>query len=200
MKLQTVEMLKKRRSYYALDKNIKSSEEDIKNAIRDVVYYSPTPFNVQSERVVVLMGESHDYLWENIVMETLRDIVNDEEKFKSTEEKINGFKSGYGTILIFEDGKILEEAKSGLGSYGPNLDLWSEHANGIVTIGLWTALGELGMGANLQHYNPVIDEEVKEKWNIPREWVLKSQMVFGNILQEPKEKSKVDIDKRVLFK
>ncbi|SHH46788.1 hypothetical protein SAMN02745245_01383 [Anaerosphaera aminiphila DSM 21120] len=200
MKLQTVEMLKKRRSYYALDKNIKSSEEDIKNAIRDVVYYSPTPFNVQSERAVVLMGENHDYLWKNIVMETLRSIVNDEEKFKSTEEKINGFKSGYGTILIFEDGKALEEAKSGLGSYGSNLDLWSEHANGIVTIGLWTALGELGLGANLQHYNPVIDDEVKEKWNIPREWILKSQMVFGNILQEPKEKSKVDIDKRVLFK
>ncbi|RVU54698.1 nitroreductase family protein [Anaerosphaera multitolerans] len=200
MELKTVELLKNRRSFYVLDKNIKVSEEEIKEAIREIVKYSPSPFNVQSEKVVVLFGEDHDYLWGTIVMETLRKIVGGEEKFKETEAKINGFKNGYGTILIFEDKDILEEAKKGLGSYAPNLDTWSEHANGIVTIGLWIGLRELGLGANLQHYNPIIDEEVKDKWDIPKNWILKSQMVFGNILEHPEEKSKIDINSRVVFK
>ena len=44
---------------------------------------------------------------------------------------------------------------------------------------LWTAIESLGMGANLQHYNPLIDASVQETWGLPEHWVLKSQLVFG---------------------
>lgn len=44
---------------------------------------------------------------------------------------------------------------------------------------IWVALVAEGFGANLQHYNPVIDEDVKSTWDVPHGWVLKSQMVFG---------------------
>lgn len=31
---------------------------------------------------------------------------------------------------------------------------------------VWTALETEGLGATLQHYNPIIDDEVKNEWNI----------------------------------
>lgn len=35
---------------------------------------------------------------------------------------------------------------------------------------VWTALAEQGIGASLQHYNPVIDEAVRVAWDLPTSW------------------------------
>ena len=44
---------------------------------------------------------------------------------------------------------------------------------------IWTALELEGLGANLQHYNPLINQKVAATWNIPQEWELNAQLVFG---------------------
>ena len=44
-----------------------------------------------------------------------------------------------------------------------------------------TALAQENIGANLQHYNPVIDEAVVAEWSIPANWNLRAQMVIGSI-------------------
>lgn len=44
---------------------------------------------------------------------------------------------------------------------------------------LWTALEAEGFGASLQHYQPLIDRKAQEHWNIPVEWRLRAQLVFG---------------------
>jgi len=49
---------------------------------------------------------------------------------------------------------------------------------------IWVALREYGFGANLQHYNPLIDQEVKENFNIPTSWNLIAQMPFGAIEED----------------
>ena len=35
------------------------------------------------------------------------------------------------------------------------------------------------IGASLQHYNPLIDNEVREHWGLPGQWQLIAQMPFG---------------------
>lgn len=62
---------------------------------------------------------------------------------------------------------------------------------------LWTALEAEGMGANLQHYNPVIDQKAKGHWNIPQEWSLKSQLVFGGRAGEPGQKEFQAVEERM---
>jgi len=52
---------------------------------------------------------------------------------------------------------------------------------------LWTALEAEGLGANLQHYNPIIDNKAKGHWKIPLEWSLKGQLVFGGVAEGVKE-------------
>ncbi|WP_301892176.1 nitroreductase family protein [Mitsuokella multacida] len=68
---------------------------------------------------------------------------------------------------------------------------------GTLQISIWTALRELNIGANLQHYNPVIDETVKKMFGVPDSWKLIAQMPFGGIAAEPQAKDKEDIKARV---
>lgn len=53
---------------------------------------------------------------------------------------------------------------------------------------IWTALASLGVGASLQHYNPVIDQAVAETWKVPASWKLRAQLVFGGIAAPAGEK------------
>lgn len=55
----------------------------------------------------------------------------------------------------------------------------------------------MNIGASLQHYNPVIDDAVKEIFDIPQTYKLLAQMPFGGIVSEPDAKEKEDIGKRV---
>jgi len=52
---------------------------------------------------------------------------------------------------------------------------------------LWTALEAEGAGANLQHYNPLVDAKVQQHWGVDPDWELKSQLVFGGKAQGWKE-------------
>jgi predicted oxidoreductase (fatty acid repression mutant protein) len=62
---------------------------------------------------------------------------------------------------------------------------------------VWTGLESLGFGANLQHYNPLIDAPVAKQWEIPSEWRLVAQLVFGSTEGSPGEKIQKPIEDRV---
>jgi predicted oxidoreductase (fatty acid repression mutant protein) len=50
-------------------------------------------------------------------------------------------------------------------------------------------------------YNPIIDEKVAKRWNIPSTWNLTAQLVFGGKLDgpAPAEKPQVEpLEKRVI--
>lgn len=47
-------------------------------------------------------------------------------------------------------------------TYAENSPIWANQANGMLQLSVWSILGELNIGASLQHYNPVIDAKVKE--------------------------------------
>lgn len=197
MEKNFLETLKNRRSIYALSDEMIVSDDKIIEIVRDAVKYTPTPFNNQSPRAVVLFGENHKKLW-NIVMETLRKIVP-AANFKATEEKIsNCFACGYGSILFFDDTKTTKEMMEKFPIYADNFPVWAEQSNGMVQLAIWAMLEEIGLGASLQHYNPIIDDEVKEVFNIPQEWKLIAQMPFGKPLAPAGEKDFMPIHQRVL--
>lgn len=59
-------------------------------------------------------------------------------------------------------------------------------------------LEDAGMGASLQHYNPLIDDEVRKAWNLPGDWKLVAQMPFGVPVAQPGSKEVMSLDERVL--
>lgn len=64
---------------------------------------------------------------------------------------------------------------------------------------LWVALEAEGFGANLQHYNPLVDPKAAERWNIPVAWKLRAQLVFGGRAGEPGEKKHEETHGKRLF-
>jgi predicted oxidoreductase (fatty acid repression mutant protein) len=157
--------------------------------------YTPSAFNSQSDRAVVLFGNNHDKLW-NITKETLRKIIP-ADKFAPTDEKINSFKSGYGTVLFYEDVSIIQGLQQQFPLYKDNFPIWSQQSNGMLQLVVWTSLDIEGLGASLQHYNPIIDEEVRQQWGIPANWRLLGQMPFGKPVAAPEEKEFQPLEARV---
>ena len=184
-----------RRTIYEISSEAVISDERIQEVINHVVKHTPSAFNSQSSRVVVLLGENHTKLW-NITTETLRKIVP-AENFGPTEEKMRAFGGGYGTVLIFEDSAVIESLQKQFELYKDNFPIFSHHSSGMLQYAIWTALELEGFGASLQHYNPLIDEEVKHEWNLPNSWNLMAQMPFGKPVAPPKEKQFQPIEERV---
>ncbi|MDR3262053.1 MAG: nitroreductase family protein [Tannerella sp.] len=184
-----------RRSYYAIGNQSPVGDAEIEEIVRFAVTYVPSAFNSQSTRVVLLLGEQHVTLW-TIVKETLRKIVP-AAAFENTEVKINSFRAGYGTVLYFEDQQEVKSLQESFPLYAENFPGWSVQASAMHQFTVWTMLEDAGLGASLQHYNPLIDDEVRQTWNLPGEWKLIAQMPFGAPVQEPGPKSFKPLDERI---
>lgn len=186
--MQIVNSLKKRRTYYNIKKELPVSIEKVIELVEEVTELVPDSFNMKSSRVVIVHGEMQNKLWD-----TIYNAFNG----KVSEEKISLFRAGSGTILYFYDSKTVSALQSQFPAYAENFPVWANQASAMLQIAVWSGLRELEIGASLQHYNPVIDKAVKELLNIPEEYVLIAQMPFGAIGQEPAQKEKEDIKKRV---
>ena len=82
-------------------------------------------------------------------------------------------------------------------SYKDNFPGWSLQTSAMHQLAVWTMLEDVGFGASLQHYNPLIDEEVRHTWNLPEEWHLIAEMPVGLPGQGPGEKDFKELDTRV---
>lgn len=187
--------IKDRRSVYSISKGTTVSDERITEVVEHAVKYTPSSFNAQSSRVIILLGENHDELW-NITEAALKKIVP-EDQFGPTKEKINAFRNGYGTILFFEDEATIEALQTQFSLYKDNFPVWSQQSSGMLQFAVWTSLANEGLGATLQHYNELIEEAVKDKWAVAKSWKLIAQMPFGKIVNQPDEKEFSDIEDRV---
>jgi len=179
--------IKQRRTIYAVGKNVALTPEQIESVIKEAVNHSPSAFNSQTSRIVTLFGESHLQFW-NVVRETLRKIVP-EAAFEGTNAKINSFAAGYGTVLFYEDQDVVKSLQEQFALYADNFPVWSEHSSAIAQFSVWTALSEQNIGASLQHYNPIVDAEIAEIFDIPANWKLRAQLVFGSIEAPAGEKT-----------
>lgn len=190
-----MQAVKDRRSYYGISKELVASDERIQEIIQDAVKHTPSAFNSQSARILLLLGAAHDEFWE-ITRNELRKVVP-ADKFAPTDEKINSFAAGYGTVLFFEDMSVVEGLQKQFPLYQENFPLWSQHSSGMHQFVVWTALEAEGFGASLQHYAPLVDEAVSKKWNVPAQWKLIAQMPFGRPIAEPGDKEFQPLDERV---
>lgn len=180
-------LIKQRRTIYAVGKSVALTPEQIESVIKEAVNHSPSAFNSQTSRIVTLFGDSHLQFW-NIVRETLRKIVP-EAAFEGTNAKINSFAAGYGTVLFYEDQDVVKSLQEQFALYADNFPVWSEHSSAIAQFSVWTALSEQNIGASLQHYNPIVDAEIAEIFDIPANWKLRAQLVFGSIEAPAGEKT-----------
>lgn len=184
-----------RRTIYKLGRNIPVLQSQIIAAVERMVKDIPTAFNMQSARVVMTMLDHHENIW-HITESALKKVVP-ADQFAATKEKIDGFANAYGTILFFESSNMIKAMQDQFPLYKHNFPGWAMQANGMLQFAIWTALEDLGLGVNLQHYNPLIDEDIKKVFDLPDSWDLVAQMVFGEKLEDAPPIEKIPTGSRV---
>jgi predicted oxidoreductase (fatty acid repression mutant protein) len=200
MKNSFIEAIARRRSYYHLEDKLLVADSRVVELIDELLTTMPSPFNVQSARVVLLLGDHHREVWQ-LVAEALRSILP-EERFKVSKEKIDrSFASGHGTVLFYEDTAALNHLRENYPLYADNVEIWSEQSSGMLQFAMWTALEEFGYGASLQHYNTLIEYSIVERWHINPDWRLIAQMPFGAPVDTPpqREQQSLPQSRRVVF-
>lgn len=196
MKRTFAEALEHRRSYYSIGSDSPVLDEEVVHIVRTAVKNVPSAFNSQSTRIVLLLGDEHKKLWD-IVKSTLKQRIPS-DAFAKTEAKIDGcFAAGHGTVLYFEDTAVVKNLQEAFPSYAENFPTWSQHTSAMHQFAIWTMLEDAGLGASLQHYNPLIDEEVRRTWNLPGSWMLIAEMPFGTPTAEPGEKEFQELSERI---
>ena len=189
------EAMEKRRSIYAIGDKKVVSEKRIQEIVEHALLQVPSAFNSQSARVLLLFNEESSEFW-SLTKEILKPLVP-EDSFHKTSEKIDGFSSGYGTILFFEDQDVVKNLSEKFSLYAEHFPLWSLQSSGMLQYAIWTSLSIEGLGASLQHYNPLVDEAMQKRWNVPSPWKLLSQMPFGSLEAPAGKKESLPLENRL---
>ncbi len=195
MSNQFLDLITKRRTIYAIGKNVEQSPEYLTDLIQNAIKQSPSSFNSQSSRAVILFNSEHEKFW-GFVADKLKSYAKDEESAAKTTAKMATFAAGTGTVLFFEDQNVVKGLQEQFPSYAENFPIWAEHSTAIAQFSTWTVLHTEGLGASLQHYNPIVDEQVHAEWDIPENWKLRAQLVFGSVEGEARAKDYLEDDQR----
>lgn len=209
-------LVRLRRTYYTLNKHLTIPRPRVEHIVKESLLHVPSSFNSQSTRVVVLFGTDHAKLWD-IVTDVLKKKVA-EAKWEPTSRKMAMFKRAAGTvrsrlclifldvrvatdsvkyqIMFFEDQTIVNESIARFPSYAQHFGTWATQSDAMLQYTIWLGLEAEGLGVNLQHYNPIIDDRVADEWNIPASWRLNAQMVFGGYEDTPAEKGFMPLEER----
>lgn len=208
-----LELIGKRRTHYQLASTSPISDSRIQEIIENVILNVPSAFNSQTVRVILLLKEEHRKLWD-ITKEVLKGVVP-EDLFAATEKKLNGFQAAYGTVslilhqqrlynclqpvqvLFFDHRPTLHDFQARFALYADRLPDWAVQSNGMHQFAVWTAFESEGLGANLQHYNPLIDAKIAAEWNISKDWNLSGQLVFGTPIGKPSQKTFKPMEERL---
>lgn len=178
-----IKELQPRRTIYNLTKDIPISDEDVVEIVRAIVDTIPSSFNSQTTRAIVLFGKNHEKLWGDIAYNALKEqLASKPEVFETqTGPKLKAFEAAHGTVVFFEDDSVIKQFEQNFPRYAPNFIHWAGHSSGASQIAIWSALALDNVGANLQHYSPLIDDRVHETWNVPKNWRVTAQLVFGGV-------------------
>ncbi|MCL2579743.1 MAG: nitroreductase family protein [Oscillospiraceae bacterium] len=189
--------MENRRTIHQLSKEALVPQERLEQVIGNALKLTPTAFNGQEQRLLLLMDKKHDWFW-NLVKSTLKAIVP-AENFPGTEARINGFLGGVGTILLYQDTTVTKGLQEAFPIYKDNFPIWAMQATGMLKYTLWTSLVEEGYGANIQHYTELVEAEVNKELNIDPAWKMVGQLPFGKAAQAPDAgKTFETIEKRLI--
>lgn len=91
-----LQLVRTRRTHYALTKSSPVPQDRIEHIVKEALIYTPSSFNSQSTRIIVLFGAHHDRFWD-IVTAILKSKVPS-DRWEPTSKKMAMFKEATGTV------------------------------------------------------------------------------------------------------
>ena len=86
-----------RKSVYALSNSSPISDARIIEVVSHCLKHNPSPFNVQSARLIAVLGTEHEKLWD--LAAEVYEAAMGPEKFPFFKQKIEEYRAAYGTVL-----------------------------------------------------------------------------------------------------
>jgi predicted oxidoreductase (fatty acid repression mutant protein) len=191
-----LELFAKRHSFYDINSNVPLNT-NVVDIIKKAMNIYPSSFNYQEARILLLLRNEHKKLWKIIENKLLK--ATPKEKHKGIKDKILSFSNGFGTILYFIDTNTVNDLEQKYPLYADNFINWACQSNAMLQYIIWTALANNQIGASLQHYNPLIDDEVKKAFHVNDSWLLVAQMPFGGINLTPSPHNTTDLEDKLII-
>ena len=99
-----IELAQNRRTIYKLGKTSPVPDSQIEDLVNAAIHHVPSSFNTQSTRLIVLLHQEHEKLWD-LVIDTFGELVKTgavpEEMWRNhTLPKLQGMKNGVGTVCL----------------------------------------------------------------------------------------------------
>lgn len=178
---QLLKTIASRRTIYQLTPELPAgvSIDEIKATVQAIVKETPSAFNSQPNRAIILTGETHKKVWDSVV-----NAIGD-ETFKKRPQSVRD--EAYGSVIFFTDDKVTEKLQADFPFIATAFPQFADHTSGATQILSWVALENLGLGAHLQHYNGYVKPALPEK--IPANWSVVGQLCFGKPAAPAGEKS-----------
>ena len=199
--LEYLPAMKKRHSEYALSGDLQAPLEEVRQLLEDVLLYTPSAFNSQPVRIILLTGAPSAEHW-TLVGQILKEKIGPEryDESRAKDRIENCFMKALGTVLFFDDTEVTERLIKENPGYESSFPKWAHQTQGSHQFMVWIGLRALGYGANLQHYNGMRDDLIRKQVGAPDTWDFVAHMPFGTITEpaQPKEKNPIDTMLKVL--
>ena len=175
-----------RRTIYALKPELPGeiTINDIQSVVQTIIKETPTAFNSQPNRAVILTGETHKKVWDEVT-KAIESPAGQKRPASARDE-------AFGSVIFFTDDKVTEKLKADFPAYAAAFPSFADHTSGAAQINSWVALEAMGLGGHLQHYNGYIKAALPSK--IPESWTVQAQLVFGTPAAPPGEKTYIKND------
>lgn len=89
---------KSRRSLYQLTNESTISDARINELVTHTIKHVPSAFNSQTTRLVVVLKEKHEELWDAIL--EVYKVQLPADKFEHLKGRVEGFRKAYGTVSL----------------------------------------------------------------------------------------------------
>lgn len=95
-----LEAVKHRRTVYGLTDNVSVSDDRIVEIVNEVIQTCPSPWNMQSTRILVTLGKENKRLWNTVIAGAKPFVLEQqgEEDWNRYEDRFKSFQAAYGTV------------------------------------------------------------------------------------------------------
>lgn len=189
---QFLKTLTSRRTHYALKNTLPEGVtiQDVQNIAQQIVKHTPTSFNSQTIRALIVVGDLHKQIWNSVV-----DAIDSESGKK---RPASARDEAYGSIIFIDDEEVVTQFQEKFPAFAAYFPVFATTSNGAAQINTWAALQEIGLGGHLQHYNGYVQAALGDR--IPKTFSVQAQLVFGTPIAGPYDKTFIDNEVKVLDK
>ncbi|KAL6947425.1 hypothetical protein ACO0QE_002309 [Hanseniaspora vineae] len=173
-----------RRSIYSLKPELPAGVKlaDVESIVQTIIKETPTSFNSQVNRAVILAEDAHKKVWDQVL-----NSINDEK----INQKVQSVKDdAYGTIVFFTDDATTEELQAKFPAWTSSFQSFAQASSGAAQIATWTTLATANVHGTLNHFNGYVKAALGDV--VPKNWTIEAQLVFGSKNGEPREKTYID--------